>query len=298
MKMQNKYAISDQSGMKFNLSANKSRQDGVWARPFAAIETVRLDGGPRVNNTMYGSYFGADSDLISLENGGEVQYSVYAGYNGSHQSFRGNSIYQNGGTLGISGVYYKEAFFSALTANVGASVADASTMFGSEDFTMLMSGIASKTGYNWELKDGRFIIQPNLLFSYSFVHTFDYTNAAGVRMDSNPLHALHIAPGVRFIANTKSGWQPYVNVSMNWNILDETSVTAAQTSLPDMSVKPYVSYGVGVQKRWGERFTGFLQAMVRSGGRNGIAFATGFKFAIGKEPAFNPHAPKKVIKSL
>ena len=65
-----------------------------------------------------------------------------------------------------------------------------------------------------------------------------------------------------------------------------------------MSVKPYVSYGVGVQRRWSERLTGFLQTMVRSGGRNGIAFATGFKFAFGKQPIFNPNAKPKVIKSL
>jgi len=37
---------------------------------------------------------------------------------------------------------------------------------------------------------------------------------------------------------------------------------------------------------------------VRSGGRNGIAFATGFKFAFGKRPIFNPNAKPKVIKSL
>lgn len=298
MKMRNKYAVSEPSSMTYNLGVNKSRQDGIWARPFATIEKVGLDGGPKVNNTMYGSYFGADSDLITLKNGADIQYTVYAGYNGSHQSFSGNSIYQNGGTLGVSGVYYKDSFFSALTANVGASIADASTMFGSEDFTMLMSGIAAKTGYNWELKDGKFIVQPNLMLSYSFVNTFDYTNGAGVRIDSDPLHAVNVAPGVKFIANTKKGWQPYASVRMHWNIMDETDVNAAQVSLPEMSVKPYVSYGVGVQKRWGERFTGFLQAMIRNGGRTGVAFSAGFKFAIGKEPTFNPNAEKKVIKSL
>ena len=297
MKMRNKYAVSEPESMKYNLSANKVRQDGVWARPFTSIEKVNLDGGPKVDSVSYGSYFGADSDMVTLKNGADVQYSVYAGYNGSHQSFSGNSMYQNGGTLGVSGVYYKDSLFSALTANIGASIVDASTMFGSEDFTMLMSGIASKTGYNWELKDGRFIVQPSLMLSYSFVNTFDYTNGAGARINADPLHAFHIAPGVKFIANTTTGWQPYASVSMNWNVLDETDVTAAQTSLPEMSVKPYVSYGVGVQKRWGERFTGFIQTMIRNGGRNGVAFSAGFKCAIGKQPIFNP-LKKNMFKSL
>ena len=61
---------------------------------------------------------------------------------------------------------YKGNFFTGLTANVGANAGEASTMFGREDFAMLMSGVASKTGYNIELAKGKFIIQPNFLMSY------------------------------------------------------------------------------------------------------------------------------------
>lgn len=49
-----------------------------------------------------------------------------------------------------------------------------------------------------------------------------------------------------------------------------------------MSVDPYFQYGVDLQKRAGERFTGFGQAMVRNGGRNGIALSFGFRLALGK----------------
>ena len=31
-----------------------------------------------------------------------------------------------------------------------------------------------------------------------------------------------------------------------------------------MSVNPYVQYGAGVQKRFGDRFTGFVQALIRN----------------------------------
>lgn len=63
-------------------------------------------------------------------------------------------------------------------------------MYGKEVFTTLATGIASKTGYNWELGDGKFIIQPNFLISYTFVDTFDYTNAAGIRISSDPLNSI------------------------------------------------------------------------------------------------------------
>ena len=70
---------------------------------------------------------------------------------------------------------------------------------------------------------------------------------------------------------------------MVWNILDDTKVMANDVRLPEMSVKPYVEYGVGVQKRWKDRCTGYLQAMIRNGGRNGIVLTGGFRWAIGKE---------------
>ena len=156
-------------------------------------------------------------------------------------------------------------------------------MYGSEEFPMLMTGIASKTGYNWELgNNGKFIIQPSLLMSYSFVDTFSYTNAAGLRIKSDPLNAINITPGLKFIGNLKNGWQPYAAIQMVWNIMDKTDFNANNTALPDMSVKPYIQYGIGVQRRWGERFTGFFQTMIRNGGRNGVALSAGFRWAIGK----------------
>ena len=54
------------------------------------------------------------------------------------------------------------------------------------------------------------------------------------------------------------------------------------SACPDWSVKPFVEYGLGIQKRWGESFTAQGQAMVRSGGRNGIALTAGFKWTLGK----------------
>ena len=283
-KMANLYASEVQPKV-FSPTYLPEKDSAGWFRPYASFEKVNLKGGPNVENVMYGSYFGGDSQMKELRNGWDFQYSVYIGYNGSHQNYQGNSIYQNGGNLGATGIWYKDDFFTALTANVGASVADASTMYGSEDFPMLMTGVASKTGYNWELAKGKFIIQPSWLMSYTFVNTFDYTNAAGVRIKSDPLHAINMAPGVKFIGNLKHGWQPYVSMRMVWNIMDQTDFHANNVSLPELSVKPYFQYGVGLQKRWGDRFTGFAQAMLRSGGRNGIALSAGLRWAIGKDPS-------------
>ncbi len=282
MKMRNKYASANSRDIVFDPTVSQYENKAGWFRPFATFENVHLDNGPRVSNVAYGSYFGADSELYDLGNGWDGMWSVYAGYNGSHQAYDGIGIYQNGGTLGAVGMAYKGNYFVGLTANVGASAGEANSMFGHEDFTMLMSGVAAKTGYNWELAQGKFIIQPSMLMSYSFVNTFDYHNAAGVGINSDPLHAIQLEPGLKFIGNLKNGWQPYLGVSVVWNIMDNTQFKANDVSLPSLSIDPFVKYGVGVRKAWGERFTGFLQAYFTNGGRNGVGLQAGFRFTLGK----------------
>ena len=67
--------------------------------------------------------------------------------------------------------------------------------------------------------------------------------------------------------------------------MDKTQFNANNVSLPDLSVKPFVKYGIGVRKTWGERLTGFFQCYFTNGGRNGVGLQTGFRWSIGKSPA-------------
>ena len=283
MKFANKYASQGAGNggvITFNPNQTRDNNRGMWFRPYTTFENVGLSKGPNVKNIAYGSLVGGDTGIIELKRGWDMVASVYGAYNGSNQNYDGVTMTQNGGSLGVSGVWYKGNFFSGLTANVGANSGEANSMYGKDHFTTLATGVASKTGYNWELANGKFIIQPNYLMSYTFVNTFDYTNAAGVKISSDPLNAIQIAPGVKLIGNLKNGWQPYLGVQMVWNIMDRTRFKANNVELPNMSVDPYIQYGVGVQKKVGDRFTGFGQAMMRNGGRNGVALQFGFKWSL------------------
>jgi outer membrane autotransporter protein len=282
LKFRNKYAAAD-SSLIFDPTNSQYNNTGIWARPYATFENVPLKGGPRVSNVSYGTFFGGESEMYNLGHGWDGMYGVYVGYNGSHQDYDGISIYQNGGTLGAVGMAFKGNFFTGLTVNVGANTGEAHSSYGSENFSMLMSGIASKTGYNIELAKGKFIIQPSILVSYSFVDTFNYHNATGAKIDSNPLNAIQIEPGIKFIGNLENGWQPYAGISVVGNILDKTSFRANDNSLPDLSIKPYVRYGLGVRKTWGEKLSGFVQMFFMNGGRNGVGFQVGFRYALGKD---------------
>lgn len=257
-------------------------QTGGWFRPYGIFENVKLKNGPEVGNNMYGAYVGAESKVKELGHGFDGTLGVYAGYDGSHQTFEGVGVYQNGGTIGLTGALYKNDFFNLTTANIGASGADQDSIYGSADFWMLRAGLANKTGYNWDLADGKFIIQPHLMMSLSSVSLFSYEAAPNIKIDDESLFTYQLAPGFKFIGNTANGWQPYVSIDMIWNIGGHNNNKANGISLPEMYSEPWLEYGLGLQKRYGERFTGYGQAMFRSIGRNGVALTAGMRWRVGE----------------
>lgn len=288
IKTANRYALSPTGdatdvGTFSPLFNAQNETSSAWVKPYASFENIPLKNGPKVSNITYGTLVGFDTPIKSIRHGWDRAWTGYIGYNGASQRFSGVDATQNGGLVGGTLTLYKGNFFNATTVSSGAIVGDNRTMYGTDNYTMLMAGVGNKTGYNFEFKEGKIIIQPSMLLSYTFVNTFDYTNAAGVKIKNDPLHAIQIAPGVKFIANTKNGWQPYIGVNMIWNLLDKSKVSANDVRLPEMSIKPYVQYGVGVQKRFKDRYMAFGQAMIQNGGRNGISLTAGFRWAIGKE---------------
>ena len=297
----NTYALAERQGalstdFNSNLNLDYAHQNkGVWTKPYSSFESIHLKNGPKVDVISYGTLIGFDSDIHKLKRGWSNVATAYIGYNGSQVDYSNVDASTNGGLLGLTETFYKGNFWTALTATAGASFAEAHTMYGKDEMTMLMAGIGSKTGYNFEFKEGKFIIQPRLFMSYSFVNTFDYTNSAGVRIDSDPMHTVQINPSVKFIGNIKGGWQPYASVGMVWNLLNETNATADGVKLPEMHTKPYVEYGVGLQRTWADKFSAYGQAMLRHGGRNGVALTFGFRWAIGKDKTQKVQKDSKML---
>ncbi len=65
-----------------------------------------------------------------------------------------------------------------------------------------------------------------------------------------------------------------------------------------MSIKPYIKYGIGVQKKIKDNFTAWGQAMILNGGRNGLSLTLGFRWTIGKDSKEMVKTPaQKVVKT-
>lgn len=277
---ENKNKIASVNNFTFSPLLIPEERRGIWFKPYSVFENVPIKNGPDVSNVIYGGIVGGESNLIKLKNNWYSLYGAYFGYNGSHQAYLGNDIYNNGGLFGLTGAIYKKNFFSIVTANVGANSAKAHTSFGSDDFNMLNTGLAQKTGFNFPILNNRLILQPSIMASYTFINTFSFTTASNVHINTKPINALHIEPSLKFIGNFKDYLQPYLAVSFAWNLIDKAKFQANDVYLPDLSIKPYVQYGFGVQKRFKDRVTAFFEGMVRNGGRNGIALVLGLRISI------------------
>ena len=308
----NKYALAEEeslyNGISTDFNSNKGSfnydesNKAYWLRPYATFENMSLKNGPKVDVITYGSLIGYDGDFKPMKHGWHRIGTSYIGYNGSQIKYKGADTTTNGGLLGFTETYYKGNFWSAITLSAGASVGETRTMYGKEDFATLLAGAASKTGYNFEFKKGKYILQPVMYLSYTFAKTFDYTNAAGVRIDTDPAHSLQLHPIIRGVANCKNGWQPYLQFGVVWNPLNKSNITANGVRMPEMSMKPYVEYGAGIQRNWDDKFTAFGQAMVRNGGRNGVALTAGFRWALdrdkNKDKVQNSSPQRKVVKQM
>ena len=274
MKFFNKYASVSMDPLRGGVSNNNYAFDG-WLKPYASYESVKFNGGLEVDNFNYGTFFGTNSKISLLKNGWETSWGLYAGYNGARQKYDDVTIRQNGGVVGYVREFYKRDFFAGFTVDLGTSFSDTSSRFGSDDSYMYSCAIASKTGYNFESKTGKVIVQPNVLLSYILVHTPEYKNYAGVEISQDPLNVLHIEPGVRFILNLDNGFRPFAFFNVVWNILEKSRVSANDVRLPSLSIDPYVRWGVGVQKTWVEKFSTFLQTSFTNGSRNGVGMQFG-----------------------
>ena len=298
----NKIAYIQDGGLVQNYNVIPEQNKGVWFKPYSTFETVGLKNGPEVSNVGYGGLIGAESTILSLKKNWKWLYGGYASYNGSHQAYEGIGIYNNGGMLGINAAFYKNNFFTLWTASAGANTARASENYGANNTTMLNAGIAQKSGWNIPIFKNKVILQPSIMTSYTFVNTFDYTTPSSVYVNTKPLNAIHIEPQIKIIGNFKNLLQPYAGISVAWNILDTANFKANDVYLPELSVKPYVRYGLGIQKRISDYFTGFAQAYITNGGRNGIGLQCGFRWSIGKDKKNNsmaknstPQLPKTKI---
>ncbi len=209
---------------------NELTEQGVWARLFSSFETVPFKGNMTLKAKYYGVLVGVDSAVKDYGKWAGV-LTGYVGYDGIYQKFEGNSISQNGGIAGVTGTLYNRNFYVAATVAGGWTTAKIRTMYGYENTHLYNYGIAAKAGYNLEFRNGKYSFLPTFMASYTNVGADDYTNAAGLRIDTKAMHAFQLNPNVKLVRNLGSGWQPYITIGEIWTVGQSMGGTADGTSI-------------------------------------------------------------------
>lgn len=260
--------------------ADTARHRGLWLRTYSSHEEMPLHHGPKVSVNMYGGMIGGDSTMHDLRGDWTSVYSLYGGYLGSGQKYESVRIRQNGAAVGATTTFYKKKFHMAVSASIGTSAAEATGRGGRENFDLFMGGLAARTGYNIELDTARYILQPQLMVTYTCFNVYDYENATGVKIESSPTTVLQFHPTLKLIKNTDSTWAPYVSAGFVYDIFSKRKFRANGIELPHMSVKPYAEYSIGAQRTYGAGHTLYGQITGHSGGRKGAEATIGIRYAM------------------
>ncbi len=255
----------------------KDERKGLWVRPYASYDEVKTGGGKHSDLTMYGNLIGADFGLKNLKNDWQRTVSGYVGYRGNHQNFSGTNVVSNSGLVGASATFYHKDFFAFWTTDVGSGVSNASN---GQEVASVSCASALRTGYNLNFKN-KITVQPNYIMSYTFASNFNSRDNNGDLFKSQPLNQIQIIPSFRAYANLKNDLKPFLVVNMVFPVLGNEKMSINNYALPGVSMYPFVEYGGGVQKQWKNDSSGFVQLLVRNGGRTGVGVLLGFKYALG-----------------
>lgn len=253
---------------------------GLWVRPYAYNEDIELNKRLTVTNTAYGAYAGYNSAHASVGRRTTGVFSLYGAYNASDQSYDGATITQGGGLLGATAVLFRGNFYTAFTANLGVVSEHGKGKYGKDNFMMYTKGIAAKSGYNFAIgTDEKFTLQPSLNLSYSIIEVSSYRNTAGVKVDVDRFNPVNIEPAIKLSADFEEDLVSFINISGVWSLLNETKGRVDDIKLPEMSVDPYVQYGIGFEKTFTETFTAGAELYGRSLGRAGVGGQLSFRWS-------------------
>lgn len=244
-----------------------------------------MNRGLNVENNSFGALIGADLGLKELRGGWTFMPTAYIGYNGAHQNYAHNGAWQNGGQAGFLGTWYKDNFMIGALVYGGVYNNEMDTPRGNDDSFNYFAGGSIKTAYNWRFHRD-WVLQPNFLVAYNYFGKENWHSDFGqMGMMSGQLHGVNVAPGLNLIWE-KDTFSAYATLQYMYNVNQAVGGSAGYVGLPHIHMdRGYIQYGLGFNKRFGDRFSGYLQAVFRNVGRTGVGFQGGFNFALGKKPS-------------
>jgi len=256
----------------------KDNTKGLWTRPYVSYDKVNIGNGQHVDLTMYGNLLGFETDPKTWKNNWQATYLGYVGYRGNRQNYDSEENVSNMGLAGGAVSFYNKDFFGFLALDAGGGKTFTNY---SRDINSFSTNAALRLGYNINLKNN-ITVQPNYIMSYTYAKTFNSTDNSGNPLTTKDLNAVQISPSLRVFANLKNDFKPFLIIDMVFPVLSNEFDSVRNVPLPEISLYPFIEYGGGVQKKWENGSSAFIQLLMRNGGRTGVGLLLGVKYPVGK----------------
>ncbi len=248
-------------------SGDEPYSNHAWVSLFGADDNVEFDSFETVDSEMMSLAGGFNSDKIKLGDS-YVGYGIYAGYLNGEGKYTGNEIDQEGGYIGLSSSLQNGNFVMAGTINGGFIKNEAKHSFGTDKYDTYWTGLSLKTGYDYHVNNS-LTIQPNVYAGYSFVNSEDYTSKSGAKIKNDNLHLFEVAPGLKVNQTFANGWNGFAQAKYAFVMDNGGDTNVDSVVLPNISVKDYVEYGLGVEKDIRSDWSLAATINRRDGGRQG-----------------------------
>ena len=252
----------------------------LWVKAFGSKEDVDLEEYTTVETTYYGAVVGLDWDRQYTDNF-DATYGVFASYVGGElkDDDWDNKVKQSGGYIGARANWYFGKLFVNGMIDYALIQNTADTTDDSNDFNSQVAGLAARVGYNFEVANKSFTIQPNLGLTGKYIITDDYDTIVDgnkIKLSIDNITNITIEPGLKLAKNLGKCWiltgeGKYVIENVNGD------VTADDIVLPDTSYDNFANVGLGIEKIWGYTVLQ-LKANKTFGGRDGFIINAGIEF--------------------
>lgn len=240
------------------------------------IDIKHFNGG---DSEFYGIIIGLETSPQVTDSGWKAVYNTYLAYAGGEYKYATDLIDQNSGYFGVSGVFYKEAFFIGTTINAAVMENKSRDAGENNKFTSYLGGIGLKTGYDYALGKG-VVLQPNLYGSYTYIRSDDYKTSNNARVKFGGMHNYELAPGLKLSKKFATGTGIYAKGRYVFNFNEGQKAMANDIRIPAVELKNYAEFGLGAEQDWpdnGGRV--FMEITRREGGREGWNGLVGAKWA-------------------
>ncbi len=252
----------------------------LWVKAFGSKEDVDLKEYTKVETTYYGAVVGLDWDRQYTDNF-DATYGVFASYVGGKlkDDDWDNEVKQSGGYIGARANWYFGKLFVNGMIDYALIQNTADTTDDSNDFNSQVAGLAARVGYNFEVANKSFTIQPNLGLTGKYIITDDYDTIVDgnkIKLSIDNITNITIEPGLKLAKNLGKCW---ILTGEGKYVIENVSgdVTADDIVLPDTSYDNFANVGLGIEKIWGYTVLN-LKANKTFGGRDGFIINAGIEF--------------------